>query len=204
MAGQPAFMREDLEHLQATLDRLYRLVSRILDKSLAALEKGEPIDVGDAVQIAEELKELVEYTATLFIARYQPLGDPLLEALSTIRVSYDLYRIARYSREITYTIARIPGVTPPEDVLRAAENARQALQYAYKAYKTGDPKALEKVSELDEQVDKLYIARLDMLKAKTTLPTPDAAALLMLRHLERILDHEVYIAKAKRGVHSKA
>jgi len=197
VAGQPAFMREDLEHVGATLERLYRLVSRVLSKSLDSLVEGRPVDIDDEVAIAEELKGLVEYTATLFIARYQPLGDPLIEALSAIRVSYDLYRIARYARELTYTAARLPGVRPPGDVAEAAEAAKRGLEEAYKAYKTGDEGARRRVLEADERVDSLYIARLDMLREKQSLTAEEAAALLALRHLERILDHEVYITNAK-------
>ena len=192
--ARPSFMEQDLEHLRMSLDRLYGLVGRILSRSLGGLREGRYTDVEELVRIAEEMKELVEYTATLFIARYQPLGDELREALSAIRVSYDLYRIARYARELALLMSRIEGVRLPDDVQRASRVAEETLGTAYKAYRTDDEQLKSRVMAADDEVDKLYTARLDTLRTRTDMPVEDVAALLALRHIERILDHETYIA----------
>ena len=197
--ARPGFIEQDLEHLRMSLDRLYGLVRRILSRSLEGLRSGKPADVEELVQIAEEMKEIVEYTATLFIARYQPLGEELREALSAIRVSYDLYRIARYAREISLLMTRTEGIQPPDDVVEASRIAEEALVEAYKAYRENDEELKRKVMAADDKVDKLYTARLDTLRTAGELPVRDVAALLALRHLERILDHETYITLSKES-----
>jgi len=194
----PLFAERDLEQLRSILDKLYIIVSRILSKSLNALREGHSTDIEDPVLITEELKEIVEYTATLYVARYQPLGKELVEAISAIRVAYDLYRISRYSREIALLMERLEGLKPPEDVIEASNIVESSLSKAYNAYKKESQELSREIAEADDKVDKLYIKRLDSLRGNPTMSVADIGALLILRHLERIMDHEAYIVKARQ------
>ncbi len=70
------------------------------------------------------------------------------------------------------------------------------LVRAFDALRREDPDEAKTVLDLDEQVDRMYLRGLDLLQARESLSRCEVAELLVLRHLERIADHAVYIASS--------
>jgi len=195
VGGHTGFMEQDLEHLRENLRRMYRHVRLIVSRTLQALKEWRPREIDDDVAIAEELKNMLEDQATLFIARYQPLGRELLAAKSVIRVAYDLYRIARYAREINLLIAIVRSeLKTSRPVIETAEKTLAMIDLAFKAYYEGSSKALEQVTSMDQEIDQAYFSGLRMLAERGSLTREEACSILILRHLERMADHAVYIA----------
>lgn len=189
-----SFMEEDLVHLRQNLRRMYLHVKTIITRMLSSLREWRPVDIEDDVAIAEELKNMIEDQATLFIARYQPLGRELLEAKTALRIAYDLYRIARYAREITILVKTVPKARPTSDTVEAAEKTIEMIDQAFQAYYEKNPEALRKVKQMDQEIDEKYHQALKLLEEKETLTRTEACKTLILRHLERMADHAVYIA----------
>ncbi|BAA78960.1 phosphate transport system protein PhoU [Aeropyrum pernix K1] len=198
MSVEPA--RRDLEAIYSNLDRMYNIVVKIVADTLRSLEEwsiNEALE--DHLYLAENLSAVVEEQATFFIAKYQPLGPELLEAKSLIRTSYDLYRIARYCREINRVIAYTSRggrtLKPSQQVRKAAEIVASMVGDAYKAYRSRDNELRRKVEETDNMIDKIYDAMLERIGKVESLSQTEAVDLLIVRHLERIADHAVYIAR---------
>ncbi len=190
-------LRRDLEYMYNNLDRMYNLVHKVFKKTLDALREWRPEDLEDQLYLAETMMNMIEEQATFFIAKYQPLGPELLEAKSLIRVSYDLYRITRYCREInrviTYTSGRIPGAS--KEVLEAATRSLEMVEKAYRVYRSRDKRLKAEVEEMDDKIDNTYTSMLHTLSRRDEIGSRELVDLLIVRHLERIADHAVYIAQ---------
>ncbi len=185
----------ELENLRGSLRRMYAHVQRLNALTLEAIKSWEPYDIGDDVAIAEVLRDTIETQSTLFIAKYQPLGPELLLAKAVIRVSYDLYRIARYDREIMRIIELSRGgVSPSPRLVSVASHVFNMVGIAFEAFYKGDRGLFEKVKELDNEVDEAYLEALRSIADAGSVSSSEALELLVLRHLERIADHSVYIA----------
>lgn len=185
----------EAERLRDSLRRMYAHVARLNAATLEAVSTWEPRDVGDDVSIAEMLRDNIEVQATLFIAKFQPLGPELLMAKSVIRVSYDLYRIARYDREIVRIVELSRGrVSPSRGLVEIAGHVFKMVDIAFQAFDKGDRSLFEKIKSMDNEVDEAYMAALRRVSASGSVASSEALELLVLRHLERIADHSVYIA----------
>jgi len=191
-------IRRDLNHLYNNLDRMYNIVYRILENTVKHLKEWRQLELEEQLYIVESLMDMVEEQATFLIAKYQPLGPELLEAKSIIRVSYDLYRITRYCREITRLINYIrteTGIEISREVEEATETVKKMVEYSYKSYRTNNRELKEKVKEMDDIIDNIYTKMLTKLAENKQYTQPDVINLLIIRHLERIADHAVYITK---------
>ncbi len=196
-----SIMEQDLAHIRENLLRMYRYVRKIVEKAIEALENCSKIDLEDKVALAGELRDLLEDQATLFIAKYQPLGRELLEAKAFIRVSYDLYRIARYAREITLLIDFMETpMRTSEKVVKTARLALAMLDKAFEAYTKRDERIIREVNAMDRQVDEEYYNALKKIAKSEMLYRRDACNALILRHIERMADHTVYIASSFKDV----
>lgn len=190
-------VRRDLDRIYSNLDKLYNLVERILRDTIEALSSWREEDLEDRLYIVESMTDMIEEQATFFIAKYQPLGQELLEAKSLIRASYDLYRISRYCREINRVIRymRGRGIKPSRSVLETASLVVEMVEKAYRSYRRRDAGLREAVEGMDNSVDSAYTSMLEKIASSESLSRDAVVDLLVLRHLERIADHAVYMTK---------
>ena len=185
----------DKRRLSDMVLRLYELVDRLL----SLVMEGKKSSLGRVEELsvsAEEYRNVISNEAVLFIARYQPLAGDLLWAEGVISVAYDLYRVARYAREIAILSDHIGGLkgNVNDDVLESLEVARAMLKLSVEAFVGGKGELVEEVIKRDSMVDDVYHRYLALLGKEEPLSTRDAASLLLARHVERIADHATYIA----------
>jgi len=186
---------EDKRRLSDMVLRLYKLVGRLLSHVM----EGEKSSLGRVEELsatAEEYRNIISKEAVLLIARYQPLAGDLLWAESVISVAYDLYRVARYAREIAILSNYIGGLkgNVNDDVLESLEVAKAMLELSVEAFAMGRGELVEEVVKRDGKVDDVYHRYLALLSKGEPLSARDAASLLLARHVERIADHATYIA----------
>ncbi|MCE4617502.1 MAG: phosphate uptake regulator PhoU [Desulfurococcales archaeon] len=193
--------RRDLDFMYHNLDKLYELVYRTLRDTVERIKRWEPGNLDDTIYLVESMMNVIEEQATFFIAKYQPLGPELFEAKSLIRVSYDLYRISRYCREINRVIEYMKcegkEFRASKETVEAAELTLKMLEYSYRAYRDGDDSLRERVAEMDDRIDKTYTDTLKYVASVEKITPLEVADLLIVRHLERIADHSVYISSIK-------
>ncbi|ADV64537.1 PhoU domain-containing protein [Desulfurococcus mucosus] len=191
-------MNPELARLRSQASRLY-LEAVGLVRDLSRL-----LEPGDSVRgmMDEEIHEKTEIlfiscnelfnSVLVFIARNQPLGPELVEASNLLYLVYDIYRYARYAREIFLADKKGVRLSTPglrEIVAPALGIAVEAMEKAYKAYFEDCTECVEELKRLGEESDRLYMAQLEKTSANTMLRNTDAIALLVLRHIERIVDH---------------
>lgn len=134
----------------------------------------------------------------VFMARRQPLGKELLIAHTLISIAYDVYRISRYCREIT----RIDSVLAPQFgvanirvVGEAFEEATRAVESALDDLVRLKPMNENIIVEIDGRVDKLYNTLLIDVSSRDSVDRMTALGILVMRHIERIVDHANYIER---------
>ncbi|MCS7106893.1 MAG: phosphate uptake regulator PhoU [Acidilobaceae archaeon] len=177
--------------------KLYELVDGLFQDVESYRGEESYRRAGDVAKLAEEYKDILMRQATLFIARFQPLASDLIFAESALSISYDLYRIARYLREITIMMKSIGGeLIVEKDAMEALLLSRRMLNQAVKIFATGDLRTLEEVLKSDDMIDEVYRKYLNKLGSSKEVSVSVAATLLFMRHVERIADHATYIAKA--------
>lgn len=179
-----------LEKLHGHVDSLFGTVSRLLSGPLPKMYD----DVEAALIAVEELRNSVALEALLLIARWQLMGRDLTRAEGYVRASYDMYRIARYLREIV-GLNKIVG--PLANLgLKVEElgKARRMVNDAVNAFLRSDKRLAERVMEADLEIDEYYAASLKEL-SREPVTRRAAVEALFARHIERIADHATYIAQ---------
>ncbi len=187
--------------LAGMLDRLYSESLAAFDAALGFAAGGSDA-VARHAREAERLRASIVDKAVEYLARYQPMARELRRITAYMEASYDLFRVARYALEVARLEARVPGSCGESisQLRGVAETAREMLEAAYRALRREDPGLTEKVLDLDEHVDRAYLRGLDQLAIRDSLSRCEVAALLILRHLERVADHAVYIASSAHYV----
>ena len=186
--------REDLEHIEATLNKLFKVAMESLEAVERSLREGKPLDLAAQTALADHLNETIYTEALFYIAKWQPLGHELLYVEALIKTSYDLFRITRYANEIARTLTMAKGRVD-DSLADVASRAREMVEKAYRALMVRSETEAKGVEELDAYVDRAYREALSSIASRETVPCTDALKLLVLRQLERIADHATYIAR---------
>ncbi len=186
--------REDLEHIESTLNKLFKVALESLEAVEDSLRTGRALDLTAQVDLADHLKETIYTEALFYIAKWQPLGHELLYVEALIKASYDLFRITRYANEIARTVT-MSGKPIDEGITEVARRARQMVEKAFRALIARSDAEARSVEELDTFIDKAYRDELASVASKERVDCREALKLLVLRQLERIADHATYIAR---------
>lgn len=192
--ASPPRIEENIEHLIRKLhgyvDSLFETVGSLIDNRVTDV----PDEVNERIVAVEELRGSIARETLLYIARWQPLGRDLTKAEGYIQAAYDLYRIARYLREI----ARLNMIAGPLGDLsinrEALDRARRMVDTAVKSMLEGNVQLARSVEEEDKIIDSYYESSLRGL-SEEVITRDKAIEALFARHVERIADHATYIAK---------
>ena len=151
-------------------------------------------------ELSDRLRKRYDESADLTfetILKYQPVAHDFRLMRSSIEVSYAYWRLGRYA----YDIARVRGDFGDieccrTDELRAiSESVRLMIKEATVSFATLDAGRASAIQSYEEFVDMVYHRRLSQL-----VRLPDTrcalAEALLLRYLERIADHAVFMSDA--------
>ncbi len=107
-----------------------------------------------------------------------------------------MYRIGRYCREIALTDKYISKLSDESlrDLEGLIELAITAYENAYKAFFNECRPCVNVVKEIDEKIDKTYLDFLREVGSMQVVSNKIVAKTLVLRHIERIVDHSENIA----------
>ncbi|MEM2398230.1 MAG: PhoU domain-containing protein, partial [Ignisphaera sp.] len=153
-------------------------------------------EIDNSASLLERIRKEFVNEVLVFIARRQPLGKELLVAHTLIGIAYDVYRISRYCREI----ARIDSMLNPASSLSDVEDIKGVFSEAVKAVEISlnDLISLEPINEatvieIDNKVDEYYKKLLKEVVLRDSVDRLTALKILIMRHIERIVDHANYI-----------
>lgn len=195
-------MDQEIGEALEEIVKMYEKVDFIFSELEALDGESSVKKISETALEIESMRERVFRKATLTIAKFQPLGRDLLLCEMIISVSYDLYRIARYLREIAILIQSMGSLG--EEIEAKAVNslkiARIMVRDSIRSFVNGDLKLVEKIYKDDDLIDKIYMEYLKYLITRESISAQKAASILFVRHVERIADHATYIARASERI----
>ena len=147
------------------------------------------------------LSEEVEDRATELMALHQPMAGDLRSLKAYIKIAYDMERYGRYALDISKIVNYSgtgksfeignPTVEPMGTKVLDIVHLGNSLLYSR------DQSLIWKLSELEAEIDNMYLDNLSKLSASKIIDSRTLIAnLLTIRYLERMADHASYIAEA--------
>lgn len=132
---------------------------------------------------------------TLF--KYQPVASDFRLIRSSIEISQAYYRFGRYAYDISLVRDKFGDISNcrTEWLCGVAAEILQMIRNAVDSFAVLDTKKAELVQKNEDYVDKLYRERINMLIRHPDTKCALVEALL-LRYLERIGDHAVFMSRA--------
>ena len=193
-----------LEELSVILCRLgnssFDAVSLALKSCLTGLDSHDRItDLSEAITANAEK---AENKAFELIARFQPVASDLRVIKSYMKISNDFARYGRYALDISYICKRMVSLRECEEWMSSyienlSEKVLKMVQVSISALKNHDLELARSISNLESQVDEAYFGFLDKLvKTASTTNKCTIAGVLVVRYLERIADHAVYVCES--------
>ena len=134
------------------------------------------------------------------IARYRPVGNALWYYTLILDMAYDYYRIARYCWEVGRVMKVFGRVEVGSDIENMISEMLNELSDFTRKVLNGRLESInaDKLLELEEMSDERYLTTLKELAEKDRVTKNDVINVLVLRHVERMLDHVEYLARKIR------
>ncbi|MEM1879406.1 MAG: PhoU domain-containing protein [Desulfurococcaceae archaeon] len=204
---------KELQRIKDTLLKMARLTGESIDKVNSLFMINGDLEfrrktwdeINEITVILENLRKELVTEVLVFIARRQPLGLELREAQIIISIAYDLYRISRYCKEM----AKIDMLMMPESNVSRIEDIKRIINMATYIVKSivKDIEELKPLSEstvlsIDYEVDNEYSKVLKEVATRELVSRETACKVLLMRHIERIVDHVVYIEQYLKELQS--
>jgi phosphate transport system protein len=193
-----------LEELAVILVRIgdtaYDAVSLSLRSCLTGNEHHDHIS--DLSETIASLAEKAENKAFDLIARYQPVASDLRTIKSYMKISNDFARYGRYALDISQICKRMGSMRECDAWIfdyidNLSEKVLTMVQTSIRALKHHDVELASSISATEKEVDKMYFDFLDKLvKAAPATSQCTVASVLVVRYLERIADHAVYVCES--------
>lgn len=148
------------------------------------------------------LNDQIEDKAFEVIARFQPVASDLRMIKSYMKISYDFTRLGRYALDISYVNKHLNGLRECKGwiyshTVEMSEKVLNTIKISIEALKKQDVEIAKSISEIEEDIDKLYFEFLNkIIEEKNVENRIIVSSVLMIRHLERIADHAAYICES--------
>jgi phosphate transport system protein len=141
------------------------------------------------------LQEEVSDLAVELLVRYQPVAADLRFIKACMEISYGFARFGRYAYDIAQVRDQFGKLSDCDHsmVANTADEVRKMIRRSIKAFNDRDIKMAEGLREADDLVDSFYLQNIKRILEKKDEMKCAISAALILRYLERIADHAVYI-----------
>lgn len=178
----------------SALQRSYQaLMEQDLDLALEIIE-----DDSELNHIEEEINDKV----ILLIAKQQPVATDLRRLMVITKAASDMERVGDYAVNIakeTIRIGKEPLIFPMTNFESMCQKAIQMLEGIVEAFVHEDTTKAKEIADLDDYVDDLYGATVELLIRKAG-ENPEAIKQIthlsfICRYLERSADHATNIAE---------
>lgn len=192
-------MKRIEEKEKAIMDEIlemHALAEKAVELSFRAM-RGDKSVVREISRIEQQTDVLdtdINYACTTFIALFQPVARDLRFAISIMKISSSYERIADIAQEISLYESKLP------EIVFDAEKYLKRMFDAVKEGYTRTEGLKERMTELDNAVDEVYVEAIEQLEESC-----DVNAVLTVRHIERIGDllakiaaRQIFIKEGRR------
>jgi phosphate transport system protein len=192
--------------IDPSLDKLSRLMSQMGDMamecvSLAVDSYLEGKGTGGRVrelsnEITKKYFEVEDLTFDMLL-KYQPVADDFRLIRSSTEISYAFSRFGRYAYDITQVRHLFGDISECKNasLFEAAKKVKHMIRESVLSFAELDVRKAIKIQEDEAFIDRMYKERLPQLIELENTKCALAEALL-LRYLERIGDHAVFMSDA--------
>jgi phosphate transport system protein len=198
-------LQEELDQLEAALQKEGELVLRALRGSLGALERQDAELADEVIGFDDEVDEAyvaIEEGIQSLLARQTPVAIDLRTVLAVLHVNLHLERMADYCVTVSKLTKLVAG-TPPDDTLVEAfeemgSRAEEMIRLALDSFAERDVLRAETLVELDELIDRANrraVQQVIAIGGDEERREWGLRMLLVSRCLERIGDHAVDIGE---------
>lgn len=129
--------------------------------------------------------------------KYQPVADDFRLIRSSTEISYAFNRFGRYAYDISLVRDVFGDVSECVDptLIESSQKVKNLIKNAVTSFAQLDIRKASQIQEDEETIDKIYKERLPQL-IKSTNTKCAIMETLILRYLERIGDHAVFMSDA--------
>ncbi|MBS7620612.1 phosphate signaling complex protein PhoU [Candidatus Bathyarchaeota archaeon] len=192
-----------LEELSAALHKMGELAYHTVLTALTECieNKNAYNEIHEISDTLVSMADHVEDKAFELIARFQPVASDLRTIKSYMKIAYDFARFGRYALDMSYTNQKLGGIRNCEawiisHVKDMGEKALSMIRLCIDSLRSHNPQLAEKVTQTEEEVDRMYFDFLDKLIGRDTTTRCAVSSVLIVRYLERIADHSTYICES--------
>jgi len=156
----------------------------------------------DVNRWSNKLKQLDDQVSELsieLIARFQPVASDLRYIKACMEISYGFYRYGRYAHDIMEVLDTFGDLTKCDHAVveSASGTTKQMIELSVEAFAKKDVELAKKITGMDDYVDDAYRDYISkLMKSKHVDLRCALSQTLILRYLERIADHAVYIGRS--------
>lgn len=196
---------EDIDELVAETIRMCDYACRMIENSVTAIVDGN-VELADSVEAdfkqLDALDEGIEEDAVRILTIYQPTAIDARTVTAILKSITYLERIGKYSYNIakaTKYLVDKPMYPPVNLIQPLGEMAVRMVKLVVGAFETRDISGLEKISEMDDYLDRNMRKDLDEIIAFIR-QNPDSADVCtyyisVIKFLERVGDHSCKMAE---------
>jgi len=189
-----------MDRLQNMLLEMGKLSEQTVATAIEAYHMGKNLQ--DVNRWSINLKQLDDQVSELsieLIARFQPVASDLRYIKACMEISYGFYRYGRYAHDIMEVLETFGDLTKCDRAVveTTAEKTKEMIELSVEAFANKDVDLAMKIVSMDDDVDDAYRGYIAVLMKSRKVDLRCALSqTLILRYLERIADHAVYIGKS--------
>ena len=176
-------------------DLVIECVSLAIDSYLDGTNtKDQVLEISDSVR--SKYFEVEDLTFDMLL-KYQPVADDFRLIRSSTEISYAFSRFSRYAYDIALVRDLFGDVSECTNasLIESTKKVKHMIKEAVLSFAEMDVRKAIKIREDEKVIDKIYKERLPKLIESNNTKCALAEALL-LRYLERIGDHAVFMSDA--------
>ena len=176
-------------------DMVIESVSLAIDSYLEGTNTKEKVlELSDAIRVKYYEVEDLTFDSLL---KYQPVADDFRFIRSSTEISYAFSRFGRYAYDITLVRDLFGDVSECKNasLIESSKKVKSMIKEAVMSFAELDIRKAVKIRENERFIDKIYRDRMPKLIDSKDTKCALAEALL-LRYLERIGDHAVFMSDA--------
>ena len=182
------------------------LVEQAFQRAVQAVEDRDADLARQVVQqdMQIDLTEIdIEEECLATLALHQPVAHDLRFIVAVLKINNDLERIGDLASNMAEQGAALAGMPPiemgPFGIMEMAHQAQQMVKQALDALVEVDADLAARVREMDDQIDARHRAVYDIVEQHIRANNDAIPQLIRIqitaRHIERLADHAVNIAK---------
>ena len=187
---------QKLSYIMAEMgDMVIECVSLAIDSYLDGTNtKDKVLEISNSIRT--KYYEVEDLTFDMLL-KYQPVADDFRMIRSSTEISYAFSRFGRYAYDITQVRDLFGDVSECTNasLIESTKKVKHMIKEAVLSFAELDVRKAVKIREDEKVIDKIYKERLPKLIESNNTKCALAEALL-LRYLERIGDHAVFMSDA--------